>query len=606
MNSTPGISYLDGFRLHRALTAGIQRVISRQEMLNRINVFPVPDGDTGTNLSLTLTSVLAAISDNLDRHIGNMLNALADAALDGARGNSGAILAQFFQGMSDGATALKTLTTKRFVRAVRLGAEYAREALAEPKEGTLLTVIDDFSAALDARSDSGDLGELLRSALGEAERSLAGTTEQLEVLRRAGVVDAGAAGFVELLRGVVEFIESGSLRDMQGFRPDAELAAEVGEAARHDEALDLTHRFCTECVVTGTDIDRRLLRERLAGIGSSLVIAGTKQKVKIHVHVDNPGQAFLIAESFGTLSSQKADDMLAQSATAAAHARGVAVITDSGADLPDGELERLNIHIVPLRLHFGDRGYLDKVSITPHEFYEQLGRSPVHPKTSQPAPGDFRRQFQFLATHHDAVLDISLMRKVSGTCQAAESAAARVAGAPTQVLDSLNVSAGQGLVTMYAAELARAGRSLEEIVAAVEAIRPVTFTWGAIADLTYAVRGGRVGKGKKLLTDLLRLRPVLTATPEGTVRVGGVLFGKRDMVGKFARYITRRLDRARRWRLVICHANAPDDGARLRERLVASIPQVQVSWLVELGPALGVHAGPGALVVGAQEFRPID
>ncbi len=298
--------------------------------------------------------------------------------------------------------------------------------------------------------------------------------------------------------------------------------------------------------------------------------------------------------------------MLAQSATAAAHARGVAIITDSAADLPDAELERLNIHTVPLRLHFGDRGYLDKVSITPREFYEALKREPVHPQTSQPAPGDLRRQFQFLATHHDAVLDISLMRKVSGTCQAAESAAARVTGAPTRVLDSLNVSAGQGLVAMYAAELAAAGKSLEEIVELVEAIRPVTFTWGAIADLSYAVRGGRVGKGKKALTDLLHLRPVLTATPAGTVKVGGVLFGKSDMVGKFTRFVAGKLDPTKRWRLVVAHGDSPAAGTRLREALVARIPQVQVSWLVELGPALGVHAGPGALVVGAQEFRPIS
>src|SRR5690606_28685392 len=170
---------------------------------NKSNVFPVPDGDTGTNTALTLTAVLAGVSGRLDRHVGNLLNALADAALDGARGNSGAILAQFFQGLSDGATALRMLSVKRFTRAVRLGADYAREAIAEPKEGTLLTVLTDFAHALETRietTDERDLAELLEYGLSAAERSLAGTTQQLEALRRAGVVDAGAAGFVELLR----------------------------------------------------------------------------------------------------------------------------------------------------------------------------------------------------------------------------------------------------------------------------------------------------------------------------------------------------------------------------------------------------------------------
>jgi uncharacterized protein len=604
--AAPGIRYIDGFRLHRALAVGIKRVISRQEHLNRINVFPVPDGDTGTNIALTLSAVLAGISSQMDRHVGNMLNALADAALDGARGNSGAILAQFFQGMSDGAGALPALSTRRFVKAVRLGAEYAREALAEPKEGTLLTVLTDFSTALDRRLQDGhphDIAELLREGLVDAERSLANTTNQLEVLRKAGVVDAGAAGFVELLRGMVELIESGSLREMQGFRPDEELDIEQAAVEAHGGGDDLTHRYCTECLITGTDIDRRKLREELSGIGSSLVIAGTKEKVKVHVHVNNPGQAFLIAESYGTLSSQKADDMQAQSTTAA-HARGIAVITDSGADIPDQELERLNIHIVPLRLHFGDRGYLDKVSITPREFYDELARNTDPPKTSQPAPGDFRRQFQFLASHHEAVLSVNLMRKASGTCQAAESAAARVEGAPTTVLDSMNVSAGQALLVMHAAELAQAGMPLEDIIRSVERMRTKTKVWGAIADLGHAVRGGRVSRGKKLATDLLRLRPVLTNTPDGNIGVGGVLVGKSRMVEKFARFVLRRLDPARPWRLIIGHADAREQGVRLREALVARLPQVQASWLVELGPALGVHAGPGALVVGAQEYDP--
>ena len=437
------IGYIDGLRLHRALQAGVQRVISRQEHLNRINVFPVADGDTGTNLALTLTAVLAGATNNLDRHVGNLLNALADAALDGARGNSGAILAQFFQGMSDGATALRVLSVKRFARAVRLGADYAREALAQPKEGTLLTVLTDFAASLEAQRADGDvrdLAALLHAGLAAAERSLAGTTEQLDQLRRAGVVDAGAAGFVELLRGIVAYIDSGSLRE-----PLAPLTAEFADAgadAPPGGATESEHRYCTECVVSGSDIDRRTLRERLAEIGSSLVIAGTKQKVKVHVHVDSPAQAFLIAESFGALSSQKADDMHAQSATAASRARGVAVITDSAADIPESELERLNIHMVPLRLHFGDRGFLDKVSISPHEFYEALARDDQWPKTSQPAPGDFRRQFQFLTTHHEAVVSVNLTRRVSGTLQAAETAATRVDGGPVHVIDSLNVAAG--------------------------------------------------------------------------------------------------------------------------------------------------------------------
>src|SRR5690606_33997971 len=139
--------------------------------------------------------------------------------------------------------------------------------------------------------------------------------------------------------------------------------------------------------------------------------------------------------------------------------------------------------------------------ISPREFYELLARDDHAPKTSQPAPGDFRRQFQFLTTHHDGVVAVSLTRRASGTCQAAESAASRVDGGPVRVVDSLNVAAGQGLLTMYAAELAAAGLPFDEVIARVEAARARTFTWGAVADLGHAVRGGRVSRAKKFVAD---------------------------------------------------------------------------------------------------------
>jgi hypothetical protein len=125
------ITYLDGARLHRAMVAGVNNVLSRQDYLNKINVFPVPDGDTGTNMAFTLTSILDSTSNIVHPRVDDMLALIADAALDGARGNSGVILAQFFQGLSDGAVGVEKMTPESFAKAVKFGAEYARDALAE-------------------------------------------------------------------------------------------------------------------------------------------------------------------------------------------------------------------------------------------------------------------------------------------------------------------------------------------------------------------------------------------------------------------------------------------------------------------------------------------
>ena len=171
------ITYLDGTRLHRAMVAGVNNVLSRQDYLNKINVFPVPDGDTGTNMAFTLTSILDSTSNMVHPRVDDMLALIADAALDGARGNSGVILAQFFQGLSDGADGVEKMTPESFAKAVKFGAEYARDALAEPQEGTILTVLTDFSNRLIEliQSQNHDFEHFLELGINEAEKSLKNT-----------------------------------------------------------------------------------------------------------------------------------------------------------------------------------------------------------------------------------------------------------------------------------------------------------------------------------------------------------------------------------------------------------------------------------------------
>jgi DegV family protein with EDD domain len=485
---------------------------------------------------------------------------------------------------------------------VRSGAQYARDALSEPREGTLISVLREFADAVHdfvEREPQADFLRIIEHGLARADLALADTPNQLAVLKKNGVVDAGAAGFVDLLRGVHEFARSGSLKQL----PEAVLAPRDAEdqlTGGHDG--EITHRYCTECMVIGVEIDRRKLREQLAAIGSSLVLAGSKTRAKIHIHADEPSEVFRICGAFGAVSGEKADDML-QQAREARDGGGVAVLCDSAADIPDSEMERLNIHMVPVRVAFGEQGYLDKIAFTAEEFYEQLRTNPHHPKTSQPAPGDFRRQFQFLGSHYDAVVSVNLTAKASGTWQAAVSAAARADGAAVTVIDSLNVSCGQGLLVMYAAECAKAGMDATQVAQAVIAMRPRTRVWGMLRDLTYGVRGGRVSKGKKVIADLLRVTPILTAKPDGQIKPGGVILGRSDLVPRFARFVSGRLDHARPWRILVGHCNAPADGAALLAQLQALVPDCVGSWVVDVGPALGAHAGPGALVVGVQDYE---
>ena len=594
---------LDGISLSAALRAGVRRVLANQEHLNKINVYPVPDGDTGTNLALTLGAVLSVLRE-AEAHAGNLLTRVADAAIDGARGNSGAILAQFFVGVGDRAGQLPALATRDFADAVTGGATCAREALTEPREGTILTVITDFAAEvarLVREPALREFGALFARALERIRVSLEATRNQLEAMRKANVVDAGAQGFVDLIEGMSAHLngEAASAEDDN----DIVVEHEAGPAA--GDEIDLDHRFCTECVITGENVDRRRLREALGELGGSVVVAGTQRKTKVHLHADDPAAVFRLARTFGSVSAQKADDMRKQQGAAHHSARrGVAVAVDSAADIPDEELERLEIHMIPMRVHFGERSYLDKISMTQEDFYRELAGNPLHPKTSQPPPGDFRRTFEFLASHFDTVLSVNVTARVSGTRAAAEAAAARVRGhGKVVVIDSMNASLGQGLVAMYAAECAQAGYTSERVIAATRAVIPRTHTFGLLGSLDFAVRGGRVPRIVKTVADLLHMTPILINHRNGKVGAGTALFGRRNLRSRFAALVRRRIADDVGYRVAVGHANAPEEGRLLLEEICAGLDNIQARYLTTLGTALGVHGGPGMLVAAIQEYE---
>jgi hypothetical protein len=607
MNGTAGaaarIAALDGPRLADALRAGIYRLLANQEHLNKINVFPVPDGDTGTNLAMTLSAVLGALDRSPRTHAGQLLTQVADAAIDGARGNSGAILAQFFLGLGDRLGHLGAFTTADFADGIEGGAAYARDAMTEPREGTILTVLKDYADALRAEVETGivDFVKLLERAHARLRASLEATRGQLDELRRAGVVDAGALGFVDLMEGAAHYVATGQVPT-----PSAAIVVHDAQEQAAGVTAEVGQRYCTECTLAGVTVDLRRVREALAPLGSSLVVAGHVSKLKIHIHVNAPEAVFDTLRTFGEVSSQKADDMRRQQQLAHhQRGRGVAVITDSAADIPEEEMDRLGIHMVPVRVHFGSRSYLDKVGLTQQEFYRRLAASPEHPKTSQPPPGDFRRAFEFLASHFDAVIAVSLTGRVSGTLGAAQTAAARIAThGRVFVIDSENASLGQGLIAMYAAECAAAGYTGPEVRDAVLAIRPRTLTLALIGRLDYAVRGGRVPRFVKVLADLLHLTPVLMSRRGGQIGTGTVLFGRHRLTSRFARLIRRRLHPARQYRIAIGHANVESEGRTLLAAVLANLPNIHSSFLTTTGTALGVHGGPGMLVCAIQEYEP--
>ena len=609
MTRRPGkIIYLDGIRLYRAIVAGIRQVISKQEYLNNINVFPVPDRDTGTNMALTLNAILEGTYASHSININVLLETVANAALNGARGNSGAILAQFFQGLSEGSASVsETMTTRNFVAAIGTAVNFAHKALSQPKEGTILTILRDFSDEITHQqlaNNEVDFVDLLSHGIRRAEKSLQHTSQQLKELKSAGVVDAGAQGFVEFLNGIYQFVLTGSIKELEEEMGDIAII-EANENTPH--VIDERFRYCTECLINKQGsrlINQDELRRTLDELGESLIVAGSGTKTKVHIHTNDPNRIFTVCREYGDVSGEKADDMIRQQKSFANRKNTVAILTDSAADLPTELTSQLNIHVVPLLVNFGKKTFIDKVSITPEEFLQALKTKTVHPTTSQPSFGDFHRQYQYLATHFDAIIALHIPRAISGTVSASEKAAEKLKE-KTQitVIDSANASSGLGLIAMYAAEAAQAGHSHDEIVTMVQNIIPKTQMYALITELDYLVLGGRLPLKLKKIMDFFKLSPLATLNSEGRVKPHRLFFGRKNLSEKLFKFIKKKIMPGKKYRFSIVHTDRENDANRLMALLKLKYA-IQIDRIVVMPccASLAVHAGPNALGIAIQEY----
>jgi DegV family protein with EDD domain len=591
-----GIAYLDGHRLSRSVIAGAHFVAERAEALNKINVFPVPDGDTGTNVASTLQKIAAALARTRQRHIREMSKTIADFAVGGARGNSGAILAQFFCGFSDGLPDSPRVTTSGFGAAVVRAAESAYSAIARPVEGTILTVIRDWARNVaDRAAGVHDFGVLLPESLKAARVSLENTPKQMKVLQKAGVVDAGAQGFVYLLEGVVRY-----LREAARLIPEPVEANEVAAAVFDRTPEAILFRYCAEVLLEGDAIDRDALRREVALLGDSIVIAGGASRARLHVHTNEPEKLFETAARFADVAQTKVEDMRAQHESLFDKNRAgrVGVVTDSTCDLPPTLLEELRVGVVPVRVYFGSENYLDKVTITPAEFYARFSVTDVAPKTSQPPPADFTQVYENVAQHAGSIVSVHLSSGLSGTYQAAVVGARPVEKTKIDHVDSRNVSVGLGLVVREAADAAGTGRSAAEVAEIARSASERVRTFVAVPTLKHLVRGGRVSPLRGWIARMLGLLPILTISREGkaepAAKARGYAAARRKMMALLFAEAGERVSASRRFG--IAHCDAEDAAEELARVIRERYPESDV-MIVECGPALGAHGGPGALAV---------
>ncbi len=590
-----GITYLDGPRLARSVLAAADWVAAGREEINRINVFPVPDGDTGTNFSLTLRAVADALRSLGDASLPETARIMARAAVLGARGNSGMILAHFLLGFTDGLGDRSIATAPDVARAIRTGADRLYESLDDPREGTILTVARDAAVAAEPiAGTSRDIGAFMKRLLLEGEAALARTPELMAVLKEAGVVDAGGKGFVRMLEGVVRYIQGDPIAATEGL---SELeSGGLMPAAMMDVAVERDFQYCTEVLVRGDRLPPgNEVRTAMHAFGGSTVVAVTGDILKIHVHTDTPEAVFTYAARWGRVDTTKAQDMRAQHRQLAhAERRPVAVVTDSSSDLPDEVLDRHHIALVPLQVVFGEATFRDRVELKPEEFYRRLRTSGELPTTSQPAPADFIQVFRDAGQEAEEVVAVLLGSTLSGTFNAAQ-AAIRAGGVQgVHLVDSRSASLGVGLLALRGAELGESGWSGTRIVAELNRVRSQAGMLLTVDQYDNLLRSGRVSRGKAWLAGMLDVKPILSLDAEGKVVPLERVRGRDRVEARVLALLDERLSpRPRVVRFGIAHADAPEVAQRIRAALVEKYRPKDCFVALATG-VLGTHVGPGA------------
>ncbi len=285
----------------------LRNLEANQQRLDDLNVYPVPDGDTGTNLTLTVRAIVEALEESTADGHEAVARELSRAALMGARGNSGVIFSQIVRGFADVLGERDTIDEAMIARAFRSASDAAYRAVRRPVEGTMLTVIREMAEAAES-SEARDLGrpDLLTLIVARGEESLARTPDLLAVLKEAGVVDAGGAGLLEIIRGVRAAVVGEAM-------PEPPAGAEVPSVeAVHHELSEF--RYCTVFVIEGDLLDADGLEQKLERLGDSLLIVGDPSALKVHVHTDDPGAALSLGTAVGTIDGIEIADMHRQTA----------------------------------------------------------------------------------------------------------------------------------------------------------------------------------------------------------------------------------------------------------------------------------------------------
>jgi DegV family protein with EDD domain len=584
------ISYLDGIRYQQAIIAGCNEIIRHEKELNRINVFPIPDKDTGSNLKKTLLPLFSHFPIR-QTVINRISHDIADVTVQSALGYSGIIFSQIFLGLAEGFQKYDRIRPENLGPVALSAVQKAYHSIKHPCEGTVLSVLKVWSEEVSRLSPlAKDFAQILVGSHQKALFALKNTPEQLEILKKNRVVDAGGKAWIYFLEGILHFIKKGKLYKFKG---RAESSRTIGCQERSVAPC------CAECCVKAKKLDRVGLIEKLSGISQELIFYGAAHFAKMHINTHDPEEVFSCVSLFGEISAKKIFKL--DNRVSHQEKEPICLIADSTCDISEDLIEDNPVYFVPIKVHAGDKVYTDRWDIIPEEFYDLMDTSQTLPQTSQPSLMDFGRIYRHLLLHYRSIISVHLSKALSGTYQTALQASQQTSPERISVVDGNSISVGLGLVLLEGIRALHRSLHEEETLAKIEKAANRSKIFIGLPTLKFLVKGGRITKTKGFIAEILGLNPILTIDPEGKLISIAKARGKKRLEEKVMELVYEKIGKKTdRISIAVAHTNAFDIGDRIARRIAYTFGR-EADLVLNASPVLGAHAGPGAFGIAFLE-----
>ena len=583
------MEYLTGHDLYQMFNYGTTFVVKKRKKLNDINVFPVPDGDTGNNLVYTMQII--SRESKPQESFQATLESISDSALIGARGNSGVIFAQFVNGLRTASKGKETVSLDEFADMAMESVEHTYSSLSNPVEGTMITVIKEWAKGLkETLSAVKNIKDFFLVAYAMAEQALEKTKEQLAILKKNNVVDSGAMGFVLFLKGVNSYFNKEQIEES--------VYEEIEIENNHDFHEEVSFRYCTEGLVEYKEQKEEVILETLKSYGDSLIVVMGAKMFRIHIHTNTPELVFQELRNFGKVVNQKVDDMIGDINMKHTDSDTV-IVTDSIADIDQNYLKENNVVVIPLNVNVEGTTYFDKITLNNEILFDLIENSLEYPTTATPTIKYINDLFSKLLLNYKNILVIAVSSNLSATFNVIKKEVDQLVakGKNIKIVDTLTNSVAQGLLVKRAVELLKEGKKIDEIETVLNTEKEKSEILVCLETFKYAMMSGRLPKAVGKIGMFFGIRPIMSIDEKGKGAAFGFALSQKGITKKIVKHVKKDLETKGidRYALIHClNQDLLDEYKVLFTEIIGKEPE----YISEVSSATAIHSGKGSVAIG--------